>query len=82
MGRHKNKVEKDVQRENEIKEELGCSFLRIKLWEDMTNGGLAAHSNSNIRDSIEVLSENAEMQTRTEGLSEISQGQRIESEKI
>ena len=46
------------------------------------NGGLAAHYNSNIVDSIEVLSGNSEMKTRTEGLSKISQGQRIGSEKI
>ena len=46
------------------------------------NGGLAARYNSNIVDSIEVLSGNSEMKTRTEGLFKISQGQRIGSEKI
>ena len=46
------------------------------------NGGLAARYNSNIVDSIEVLSGNSEMKTRTKGYSKNDQGQRIGSEKI
>jgi len=80
---HNNIKHKEKQFEKEFKRRVNYNTMSFsRLEEENKYGGLAARQNSNVLESIGVLSGNPVMEIRTEGCTECSQGQRIESEKI